>query len=50
GMTFGSITIGLISQQYMLFYFSFIFIVILTIFLYIKTVHFNQAMTDIYHL
>lgn len=50
GMTFGSIAIGLISQQYMLFYFSFIFIVILTIFLYIKTVHFNQAMTDIYHL
>ncbi|EGQ0384979.1 MFS transporter, partial [Staphylococcus pseudintermedius] len=50
GMTFGSITIGLISQQYMLFYFSFIFIVMLTIFLYIKTVHFNQAMTDIYHL
>ncbi|MDK4178110.1 MFS transporter [Staphylococcus pseudintermedius] len=50
GMTFGSIAIGLISQQYMLFYFSFTFIVILTIFLYIKTVHFNQAMTDIYHL
>lgn len=49
GMTFGSITIGLTSQQYVVFYFSFIFTVLLIIFLYIKTVHFNQAMTDTYH-